>query len=342
MNRSIHYQSDLKQAFRQLVLEDKRVSWTLDEASFGLSLQFDTHLCFFAPIFVVSPTFAHITDALQSSAPNRPRPLLVVPRLSTSLLQACRKRELSVIDLNGRTYLRSTGLLIELDRLPNREFRFEAEPKNVFRGKSARIVRTLLAEPNREWSQAQIVDRTEVTQGLVSRILNHLVRHSLLRKLDSRRYVVASPKDLLEAWENTDDFGQRNTTYRFSSLDPDLLVLSKKLQTTLSHHGIRSAFTQWIAAWHRIPYTDLTVTSLYVPYLPSSDILDKLDLHPVADVGRVWFHIPSDEGVFRETQERGGLSLVCDAQIYLDLQKTGLRGQEQAKALLEWPGFLLP
>ena len=36
------------------------------------------------------------------------------------------------------------------------------------------------------------------------------------------------------------------------------------------------------------------------------------------------------------------LTLVTDAQIYLDLKRTGLRGPEAAAALREWEGFCLP
>ena len=52
--------------------------------------------------------------------------------------------------------------------------------------------------------------------------------------------------------------------------------------------------------------------------------------------------MPDDEGVLTETQTRNGLTLVTDAQIYLDLKRTGLRGPEAAAALLQWEGFCRP
>ena len=42
------------------------------------------------------------------------------------------------------------------------------------------------------------------------------------------------------------------------------------------------------------------------------------------------------EDVLRDV---GGIPLATDAQIYLDLQKTGLRGPDQAAALRNWEGF---
>jgi len=59
----------------------------------------------------------------------------------------------------------------------------------------------------------------------------------------------------------------------------------------------------------------------------------------VTDGGTLWLVAPKDDGVFRETQKVGEFTLACDAQIYLDLVRAGLRGPEQAQALREWSGF---
>ena len=59
-------------------------------------------------------------------------------------------------------------------------------------------------------------------------------------------------------------------------------------------------------------------------------------------VSRIIQHLISQGGFFTETQHRGGRTLVSDAQIYLDLQRTGLRGPDAASALREWEGFCRP
>ncbi|MCO5052945.1 MAG: hypothetical protein M9920_11650 [Verrucomicrobiae bacterium] len=60
------------------------------------------------------------------------------------------------------------------------------------------------------------------------------------------------------------------------------------------------------------------------------------------ETGKVCLLIPDDEGVFFETQTIKDPPLASDAQIYLDLQNTGLRGPEQANALRHWEGFCRP
>ena len=267
-----------------------------------------------------------------------------MPRVTSALLELCRKHRVSVADLNGRTFLRDRGLLIDRSPFPGRNFRFEREPGNIFVGKSERIVRTLLTDPTKLWSQSEIVKRTGATSGLVSRITRHLLRQGFLRRVDSRRFFVVSLSPLLDAWAEADNFGRRVTTHRYSTLSGDPLELAKRLHNELTHapDAPLFAFTQWIAGWLPHPYTEPPLVSAYVSRLPSAQLLDRLGLRPVSDAGRVWLHVPKDEGVFLERRTVQNLPLVSDAQIYLDLRKTGLRGPEQAQALREWEGFCRP
>jgi hypothetical protein len=108
-------------------------------------------------------------------------------------------------------------------------------------------------------------------------------------------------------------------------------------QFTATPHPVRRA-----QDFGRHPYTEPPVVSLYISRLPSSDVLEKLGLRSVSDAGRVWFYIPTDEGVFLEGQTIETLPLATDAQIYIDLLYTGLRGPDQAQALRDWEGFCRP
>jgi hypothetical protein len=342
----IRYRSELAHQFFQLIDQEREIPWKRDPLSadgdpLELSLRFDGRTHKFTPQYFVAPTIEDITHL---AAQSKPANLLVVPRLTSSLVEACKKHHLSAIDLNGRAYLRGLGLLIDRSALPGRFFRFELEPRNVFVGKSVRIVRTLLTDPQRHWTQAEIVTRCGASSGLVSRITTHLLRQGLLKKVDARHFFVPTPTLLLDAWADADDFPRRVSTHFYTALSAEPLTLARSLRNALVHSSNAPlfAFTQWIAAWLRHPYTEPPVVSLYVSRLPGSDVLEKLGLRPVSEAGRVWFHIPTDEGVFLERRTVETLPLATDAQIYLDLLNTGLRGPEQAQALREWEGFCHP
>ena len=64
-------------------------------------------------------------------------------------------------------------------------------------------------------------------------------------------------------------------------------------------------------------------------------LIEGLDLRPVETGGTIHVLKPYDEGIFYNQQEGGGLSVVCDTQLYLDLINYPARGREQAEFLRE-------
>jgi len=243
------------------------------------------------------------------------------------------------VDLNGRTYLRAEGLLVDRRSLPGRDFRFDTGPRNIFVGKSARIVRSLLTDLERNWIQDDLIKRTKATSGLVSRVVQYLIDQGFAEKTVGRQFRLKDPDGLLDAWVQSDKFSKRTTTTQFSIFDHDHKKIAQSLKKWSEDQNISIAFTQWFAAWLRHPYTEPVVTSAYVVRLPEPATLDQIGFRAVSEGGKVWLHVPDDEGVFLETQSHQGLPLASDAQIYVDLQKTGLRGPDQAAALREWEGF---
>jgi len=77
-----------------------------------------------------------------------------------------------------------------------------------------------------------------------------------------------------------------------------------------------------------------------VTSFPEESVLaEKLLARRVSGSGVLRLVVPKDEGVLRPSQSVGGLNLVSDVQIYLDLQNAGLRGEDQAAELRKWPDF---
>jgi hypothetical protein len=121
-------------------------------------------------------------------------------------------------------------------------------------------------------------------------------------------------------------------------LSGDPTQLAEKLRDVLGKQP--HAFTQWIAGWLRHPYTTPVVVTAYVTSFPEESVLaEKLLARRVSGSGVLRLVVPKDEGVLRPSQSVGGLNLVSDVQIYLDLQNAGLRGEDQAAELRKWPDF---
>jgi hypothetical protein len=285
----------------------------------------------------LAPLVEHLRKEL---LPNE-LPLLVAPELSPRVLAACKDLGLSALDLNGRAWLRAPGLLVDRAPFPGQAVRYtyELEPRDIFVGKSARLIRCLLTDRDRLWTQAELVPRIKASSGLVSRIVQHLVREGYLERTNARQFRLRDPLGLLDAWADSDRFAKRTHTTRYAGFLGTPLELAHRLQDWAQQAAIPLAFTQWIAAFVRHPYTEPPLASAYVSRLPRSEELEALGLRPTEEGGKLWLHEPDDAGLFQETRTQQDLTLTTDAQIYLDLQRTGLRGPEQAAALREWEGF---
>ena len=347
-NNIIRYESELIHQFRQLIIEeDPDLDWQIPQEEkstirpSNLDLHLDGRCHRFAVIYTLKPSIPELESLLTSWHEKDP-PLLVAPSLKPRILDFCRAKKLAALDLNGRSFLRKKGVLVDRCALPGRNFRFEVEPRNIFVGKSVRIVRSLLSDLNHTWVQSELVQRTKASSGLVSRIVQYLISQGFAERISGRQFRLIDHHGLLDAWVQSDDFSRRTTTTQYSILGADHKKIAHSLKQWAENQEVPIAFTQWVAAWLRQPYTEPVITSAYVVRFPEPATLDQLGFREVRDGGKVWLHVPDDEGVFLETQTQQDFPLASDAQIYVDLLKTGLRGPDQAAALREWEGFCRP
>lgn len=349
----INQRSDLVREFTRLLPTDPDLSWTSHETSGAeagvqsLLLSLDGHTFVFRPIYEITPMkldpqssgIASEPTAGPKGSPQNPIDLIVAVRITQRMIDWCKQQQRSAIDLNGRLWLRAPGLMVDRAALPDRNFRVQIEARNIFTGKSERIVRTLLSDVTRTWRQKELVQRTEVSSGLVSRLVRHLILEGHLREVAKKEYRVESWQALLDEWVQQDRLTDRVDIYRYSVFAGDPVDWARKLQTAFENRSTRIAFTQWIGGWMRKPYTEPVITSAYVERPPDAELLEALQLREVPDAGKIWLYVPKDEGVFLETHEVEGLTLVTDAQIYADLKNTGLRGPDQAAALRDTAEF---
>lgn len=344
---NIRHERELVHYFRDLIDSDPDLQWRIPPQAASqdrlpwVELGLDDRSERFKPLYALKPSIPELETRIVEWEASVP-PLLVVPEVSTRLLDFCRQKRLAVADLNGRAYIRLRGILVDRRPLPGRDFHFLLEPRNVFDGISARIVRTLLTDRDRIWTQKELLPRTHASSGFASRIVRHFVSQGFLEKTNPREFRLRDPLALLDAWVKADELLRRTTHTRYTTLGGAPLEIARRLKDWADQQSVRIAFTQWLAGWLRHPYTEPVVATAYVARLPEAATLQQLSLRPVTEAGKVWLYVPDDEGVFLETQTRQDLTLVSDAQIYLDLQSTGLRGPEQANALRNWEGFCRP
>lgn len=336
-NRTIQSETELRQTARELLESNSGLAWRWLEGESGerLELRLDGRRLVFEVEFKLSPG-ARDVDRLAERPGSRPY-LLVAASLSETLVNHCRECGVSCLDLNGRLWVRADGILV--DRYPDaaRRFRPAIPVPDVFQPKSSRLARALLSQPDREWTQSELGEHTGLSPGLVSRLVRHLVNEGLVGQ-QGRVLRLAQPKGLLDAWAARDDWSKRTAVRQYSILEANPEKVAQRLVETVPK-TVLLVFTQWFAANLRHPYTVPPVVTAYVSAPLAEKWVQALRARPVSGGGTLWLAVPNDEGVFRETQRVGPFTLACDAQIYLDLLRVGLRGPDQANALREWAGF---
>jgi len=159
-------------------------------------------------------------------------------------------------------------------------------------------------------------------------------------RISAARYRVSAFDRLLDAWKGADQWRSRVQVQQYSVLAGDLTEVAASTRDILRDRKgePQGAFTQWFAAHLRHAYTSPPLVSIYVK---SKTQLDIPFGRRVDTGGNLWLIVPADEGVFQETQEVAGFTLVSDIRIYLDLLQVGQRGPDQADELRKWNGFAL-
>ena len=194
----------------------------------------------------------------------------------------------------------------------------------------------LLSSPLRPWSGIELAEACDVSPGLVTVIRKALLNRELAVG-NPRSIRLKDPRNLLTQWAAVDRWRDRTQVLEISSILPKHEILQELVRESGSGD---LAFTQWTAANLRRPATETEIVSAYIRTAPTEAFLKKVLLgRSVERNGNIRLILPKDPGVFLAGQVVQGLPLVCDAQIWLDLQGAGNRGEEQARELWEWSDF---
>lgn len=276
--------------------------------------------------------------------------VLLAPFISEESAKICEEAGIGYADLAGNARLSFDQVFIET-RSPENPFREKRETRSLFAPRATRVLRVLLQGPLRPWKVTELAKSAQVSLGLVSAVRQELLAREwaaedvLWEKLSGgvsrqvRGIQITKPNAVLEAWGKADDWEKRTRTHEYSVLVNEPLELAEKLKDALADEP--PVFTQWFAGWLRHPYTTPVIVTAYVKKFPDESLLKEklLGRRVTGGGGRLRLVLPKDEGVLHPQQTAQGFQLVSDVQIYLDLQRAGLRAEEQAEELKRWPDF---
>jgi len=263
--------------------------------------------------------------------------VLLAPFISEESAKICAEAGIGYADLAGNTRLSFDQVFIET-RSPENPFREKREARSLFAPRAARVLRVLLQGPLRAWKVTELAASARVSLGWVSAVRQQLLAREWAAEQPGG-LLVTKPGAVLDAWAKADDWEKRTRTHEYSVLINEPLELAEKLKEALA--GEPPVFTQWFAGWLRHPYTTPVVVTAYVRKFPDEALIKKelLGRRVTGGGGTLRLVLPKDEGVLHLQQTVQGFQVVSDVQIYIDLQRAGLRAEEQAEELKRWPDF---
>jgi len=241
-----------------------------------------------------------------------------------------RRNNFGFVDLSGNCYLALENVLIEKEGKPN--VQPSRRPlRSLFAPRATRVVRVLLAEPQRVWRLEELARTSAVSIGHAHNVVKRLGELAWAERDEHHRIRLGKPADLLEAWCDSYAYTLNEVTTFFA---PERVTrrLMAELAGVAEAEGRRYALTMHsgaslVAANVRVP-----AMHCYVEGDPAV-VGAALGLRPAEREGTVHVLSPYDQGVFHGLLEKGGFKVVSLPQLYADLVHYERRGREQAEHL---------
>ena len=266
------------------------------------------------------------------------RCLVILPRVTTRTGKFLQREGIDYIDVRGNIRITVPGRFLLIAR-GRRETSMADLPipkdriANPFAGKASRIVRALLAEPQRWWRVTELADRVEVSAGMSVKTLRALEADLYVRRNARRQVKLADGESLLRRWAAVSKPAFREAS-RFTSPIPDPDELASRLAERLAEMGVGYALSRLSAARFIEPFAPAHVVDVYLDRDPE-DLASKLDLFPVDRGESVRLVRPTDTGVLQFTEERREVTLVNPVQLFVDLTRGRGREGDVAERLFE-------
>ena len=284
-------------------------------------------------------------DAIKKYAgPNR------IPMVASLFMGPNRRallKEMGVgyIDMAGNIYLRAQGVFIEREGKRN-PFGYDRKGLNPYSDKASIILRILMNEPGRKWRIREMAMAGDINPGWVSRVVDSLVERGFIEFNRQNGIALLRGEDMLKEWADIYDW-HRNKFYHYYCHARDFREVLEKISGLNLYRDKVIALGFQAGAYLVSPYSIFNQVHLLVDGssfdMIRPDIERQLDLEPRKEGANLILVRPYYKySALFNARKIENWWVVSDMQLYLDLNKYPIRGQEQAEHLLEKvirPGF---
>jgi len=284
--------------------------------------------------FVVAPTRAKIARVQERMAriqkDSDHLPLIISDYLSEPLQAFCREAGVPYLDLSGNAWIEHPGLVIHRSsQLPR--FAISKPERSPFADKASLVLRFLFAE-GRAGGVRELARSVGLNPGYISRIVKAAEELGYVRILRNRSIRLIALEEVLGDWASIYHW-KRNRIRHYAlpergGEDTLLTRLKKSQKAALTMHAGANLIDNYVdyRGWH-----------VYCMAVHEQTALEKdlalIQVEPGA--GDVILMQPYyRESAFYGLRFPGGVPVVSDLQLYLDLFNFPVRGRDTAERIL--------
>lgn len=265
--------------------------------------------------------------------------VLVSTYLSPSSRSICKERGIGYLDLQGNARIAFNGVLVERETsdTPATERR---KLKSLFRPKSARVLKVLLADPARAWRVAELVEEAGVSIGHISKLRTMLLDREI-GQVNEDGLFLRDPDRLLDEWQAEYEGPEGMRCEFYTTLHGERLAGTLRELMADSPERPDLVLSSFSAAEWLAPYARYGGIMLYADARGLARLEDALALEGVPSGSNVDVVVLEGRDILDESARLdSGHICTSPVQTYLDLSLQGDRGKEAAEfiraKLLNW------
>jgi hypothetical protein len=269
-------------------------------------------------------------------------PVIASPYLSPASQQLLRDANAAFVDYAGNAWLVAPGIHIDRRGFAN-PGSAERGQRDLFSDKASLILRTLLVARSpmgvREIASkvSSKDEQIRLTPGYVSKVVKELERRGYAARRDEK-IVLRHAEELLRDWTSAYRGRRRPAPQSYFILAPSAEDLLPRIAASFDAKGGDYVFTGHAGASLVDRHAVFDVVDVYIKNVEDvAPALADLGARQVERGGNVNMSVPYyRESAFYDCQmSKGGMKVVSDLQLYLDLYNYPVRGREQAEHLYE-------
>lgn len=283
---------------------------------------------------MIRSAIENVRRAVARLSPRNAIGLVGAPFMSEQAKRLCVDVNVGYVDLVGNCRIVGPNVYIDYTTTETPKTA-QRELKSVFAPKSARILRTMLRQPDIAWKVADLAEAADVSLGQVSNVRKALIDREWADVADDG-LKLTDRAALIRAWREayTPTVGERRSYY--TTLHGKALEAALASALAKANKDGNAAAMSFTAADAIAPYGRLSTTYLAAEPTALPALTEELRLKPVSSGANVEVLIPDDPDFFADLRTASlGLVTTSGLQTYLDLSTAGERGAEAADVLLE-------